>query len=79
MKISRTAAFTALNSARSDRANETKRFVVRSLTKSGAVSKAPLTQQDMRNNAFAEKADADARALALAELNPGYSFVVTAL
>ena len=79
MKISRTAAFTALNSARSDRANATKRFVVRSLTKSGAASKAPLTQQDMRHNAFAEKADADARALALAELNPGYSFVVTAL
>ncbi len=53
-----------------------KRVVVRRLTKSGAPSKAPLTNAEWQLNAFTGIDAALVRVDALKKLNPGADFVV---
>jgi len=72
-----TTAFAALQARRQGESNAKKNFMVRSLTKAGAVSRSPLTQTDWQFNSFVTREEADARVTALEALNPGKKFTVT--
>ena len=71
-----TIAFAALQARRQGESNAKKNFMVRSLTKAGAVSRAPLAQTDWQFNAFVTREEADARVIALEAMNPGKKFTV---
>ncbi|HET9954120.1 MAG TPA: hypothetical protein VFQ61_06435 [Polyangiaceae bacterium] len=72
----RTTHFRALNRAHAAAARAHLRFVVRRLTKAGVPTKAPLTEADWKLNAFAERADAEARVAELEKLNPNSKYAV---
>ena len=71
-----TAAFAALQARHAGERNAKKLFLVKSVTKSGEVSKARFTETDWRFNAFETSDAAAARVIALEALNPGKRFVV---
>lgn len=79
MKISRTAAFTALNARHENERNATKKFMVKTLTKSGQVSKSKPTSANWQFDAFVTEAEAETRKAALEQMNPNYKFVIVAL
>ncbi len=68
-----TKAFRALNSRRDNERNASMKFLVKQLTKAGAVSK---SFTDWRFNAFVEQDAAEKRAQYLESLNPGSKYVV---
>ena len=76
MQIKSTTAFRAYSRARAQRSAEAVRFVVRSVTKSGAPSKAHV---DLRMCGAATREGAEKIKARLERLNPGRAFVVEAL
>ena len=71
MKMKTTTAFRAYASARRERSNEGKSFMVKSLNKDGSVSRRAPTASNWQLDAFATEADAEARREQLEGMNPG--------
>jgi hypothetical protein len=65
--------------ARRERLQAAKKFLVRSLTKSGSISKSAPTAIQLQLNAFASEQQAVARLAALEVLNPTRRFTIVSL
>jgi len=68
--------FHALNARRRNERNARLTFLVKKVNKDGSVSRMAFTEMDWRYNAFEARDAADARAVALAALNPGSKYAV---
>jgi hypothetical protein len=76
MKISRTAAFTALATIRCNSTNAEKVYVVRRLNKDGSVERTRMTAACWQMSAFMHAGEASKRAADLEAMNPGSKYVV---
>ena len=76
MKMKTTTAFRAYATARRERSNEGKSFMVKSLNKDGSVSRMAPTASNWQLDAFATEAEAEARREQLEGMNPGRRFTV---
>ncbi len=74
-----TTAFRAYTTARRERSNEGKTFMVKALNKGGSVSRMAPTASNWKLDAFATEADAEARREQLEGRNPGRRFTVVAV
>jgi len=79
MRIKSTTAFHAYATARQNRANATKRFMVKLVNKDGSVSRMAPTNIAWQLDAFATAEEAEMRRTKLEEMNPGHRFAVVAL
>lgn len=79
MKIQTTTAFRAYATARQNRSNATKRFMVKSVNKDGTISRMAPTKAAWQLDAFATAEEAEVRRAQLEEMNPGHRFAVVEL
>jgi hypothetical protein len=79
MTIKTTTAFRAYATARQNRANAAKSFMVKSVNKDGSISRMAPTKLSWQLDAFATAEEAEARRAQLEKMNPGSRFAVVAL
>jgi hypothetical protein len=79
MKIKTTTAFRAYATARQNRANDAKSFMVKSVNKDGSISRMAPTRSAWKYDAFATAEDAEKRRAQLEAMNPGSRYAVVAL
>ena len=79
MKMKTTTAFRAYATARRERSNEGKSFMMKSLNKDGSVSKMAPTASNWQLDAFVSAEDAERRRTQLEAMNPGRRFEVVTL
>jgi hypothetical protein len=79
MTIKTTTAFRAFATARANRANAVKRFLVKSVNKDGSISRMALTKSAWQLDAFVTAEEAERRRSELEAMNPGSRFAVVAI